>query len=84
VIAGEYAVTLTTAQHLPIIAAAKGRTDRRASAAADAVHRGEHHDPQRHEASIRRHAVRRLCAVRRRQTVLRDAQYFPVNTDVQL
>jgi ABC-type Fe3+ transport system substrate-binding protein len=83
VIAGEYAVTLTTAQHLPIIAALKG-----APVAAQPL------QPMPSTvASIMipkgtRHPFAAMLLVdyvlsAEGQTVLRDAQYFPVNEEVQ-
>jgi len=83
VIAGEYAITLTTAQHLPIIAATKGAPiaaqalqPMPATVASIMIPRGTKHS---HAAMLFVDYV--LSA--EGQTVLRDAQYFPVNEDVQ-
>jgi iron(III) transport system substrate-binding protein len=83
VIAGEYAITLTTAQHLPIIAATKGAPiaaqvlqPMPATVASIMIPKGTKHP---HAAMLFVDYV--LSA--EGQTVLRDAQYFPVNEDVQ-
>jgi len=83
VIAGEYAITLTTAQHLPIIAASKGAPiaaqvlqPMPATVASIMIPRGTKHP---YAAMLFVDYV--LSA--EGQTVLRDAQYFPVNEDVQ-
>lgn len=83
VIAGEYAITLTTAQHLPIIAATKG-----APIAAQVLQ-----PMPATVASIMipkrtKHPYAAMLFVdyvlsAEGQAVLRDAQYFPVNEDVQ-
>ena len=83
VIAGEYAITLTTAQHLPIIAASKG-----APIAAQVLQ-----PMPATVASIMipkrtKHPYAAMLFVdyvlsAEGQTMLRDAQYFPVNEDVQ-
>ena len=83
VIAGEYAITLTTAQHLPIIAASKGAPiaaqvlqPMPVTVASIMIPKGTKHP---HAAMLFVDYV--LSA--EGQTVLRDAQYFPVNQDVQ-
>jgi iron(III) transport system substrate-binding protein len=83
VIAGEYAITLTTAQHLPIIAAAKGAPiaaqvlqPMPATVASIMIPKRTKHP---HAAMLFVDYV--LSA--EGQGVLRDAQYFPVNDDVQ-
>ena len=83
VIAGEYAITLTTAQHLPIIAATKGAPiaaqalqPMPSTVASIMIPKGTKHP---HAAMLFVDYV--LSA--EGQTVLRDAQYFPVNEDVQ-
>ncbi len=83
VIAGEYWITLTTAQHLPIIAATKGAPiaaqvlqPMPSTVASIMIPKGTKHP---HAAMLFVDYV--LSA--EGQTVLRDAQYFPVNEDVQ-
>jgi ABC-type Fe3+ transport system substrate-binding protein len=83
VIAGEYAITLTTAQHLPIIAASKGAPiaaqvlqPMPATVASIMIPKRTKHP---HAAMLFVDYV--LSA--EGQSVLRDAQYFPVNEDVQ-
>jgi iron(III) transport system substrate-binding protein len=82
VIAGEYAITLTTAQHLPIIAATKGAPiaaqvlqPMPATVASIMIPKRTKHP---HTAMLFVDYV--LSA--EGQTVLRNAQYFPVNEDV--
>jgi len=83
VIAGEYPITLTTAQHLPIIAAAKGAPiapqvlEPMPSTVASIMIPKE----TKHPFAAMLFIDYILSA--RGQTVLRDAQYFPVNKDVQ-
>jgi len=83
VIAGEYAVTLTTAQHLPIIAALKGAPiaaqplqPMPSTVASIMIPKGTRHP---YAAMLFIDYV--LSA--EGQSVLRDAQYFPVNEEVQ-
>jgi len=83
VIAGEYAITLTTAQHLPIIAATKGAPiaaqvlqPMPSTVASIMIPRGT-----RHPFAAMLFVDYVLSA--EGQTVLRDAQYFPVNSEVQ-
>jgi iron(III) transport system substrate-binding protein len=83
VIAGEYSITLTTAQHLPIIAATKGAPispqvlqPMPATVASIMIPKRTTHP---HAAMLFVDYV--LSA--EGQTVLRDAQYFPVNENVQ-
>jgi ABC-type Fe3+ transport system substrate-binding protein len=83
VIAGEYAITLTTAQHLPIIAAAKGAPiaaqvlePMPSTVASIMIPKGT-----KHPFAAMLFVDYMLSA--QGQTVLRDAQYFPVNADVQ-
>jgi len=83
VIAGEYAITLTTAEHLPIIAATKGAPiaaqplqPMPSTVASIMIPRGTTHP---NAAML---FVDYILSAEG-QTVLRDAQYFPTNTDVQ-
>src|SRR5215471_4314939 len=83
VIAGEYAITLTTAEHLPIIAATKGAPIAAqplqplpSTVASIMIPRGTTHP---NAAML---FVDYILSAEG-QTVLRDAQYFPTNTDVQ-
>jgi iron(III) transport system substrate-binding protein len=83
VIAGEYAITLTTAQHLPIIAASKGAPiaaqvlqPMPSTVASIMIPKGIKHP---HAAMLFVDYV--LSA--EGQTVLARAQYFPVNSEVQ-
>jgi iron(III) transport system substrate-binding protein len=83
VIAGEYAITLTTAQHLPIIAATKGAPiaaqvlqPMPSTVASIMIPKGTKHP---HAAMLFVDYVLSSEG----QTVLRDAQYFPVNQEVQ-
>jgi iron(III) transport system substrate-binding protein len=83
VIEGEYAITLTTAEHLPVIAAGKGAPIAAqplqpvpATIASVMIPRGTRHP---HSAMLFIDYV----LSREGQTVLRDAQYFPVNTNVR-
>jgi len=83
VIAGEYAITLTTALHLPIIAASKGAPiaaqpllPMPSTVASIMIPKGTKHP---HAAMLFADYV--LSA--QGQTVLRDEQYFPVNSEVQ-
>lgn len=83
VIAGEYAITLTTAEHLPVIAASKGAPvgaqvlqPMPATVASIMIPKG----------TRRPHAAMLFIDYMlspEGQTVLRDAQYFPVNAKVQ-
>ena len=82
VIAGEYAVTLTTAQHLPIIAATKGAPiaaqvlqPMPSTVASIMIPKGTQHP---HAAML---FVDYMLSVEG-QTVLAKAQYFPVNEEV--
>jgi len=83
VVAGEYAITLTVAQHLPIIAASKGAPvaayplQPMPSAVASI------NDPQGDQESATPRCCSSITCSRGRQTVLRDGQYFPTNSDVQ-
>jgi len=83
VIAGEYAITLTTAEHLPVIAASKGAPvaaqvlqPMPATVASIMIPKGTRHP---HAAML---FVDYMLSPEG-QTVLRDAQYFPVNEKVQ-
>ena len=83
VIAGEYAVTLTTAQHLPIIAAAKGAPiaaqvlqPMPSTVASIMIPKGTTHP---HAAMLFVDYVLSSEG----QSVLARAQYFPVNEEVQ-
>lgn len=83
VIAGEYAITLTTAEHLPVIAASKGAPvaaqvlqPMPATVASIMIPKGTRHP---HAAML---FVDYMLSPEG-QTVLRDAQYFPVNDKVQ-
>jgi iron(III) transport system substrate-binding protein len=83
VIEGEYAITLTTAEHLPIIAAGKGAPiaaqplqPMPATVASIMIPRGARHP---HAAML---FIDYMLSPEG-QTVLRDAQYFPVNAKVQ-
>ena len=83
VIEGEYAITLTTAEHLPVIAAGKGAPVAAqplqpvpATVASIMMPRGIRHP---HAAML---FIDHMLSVQG-QTVLRDAQYFPVNANVQ-
>ena len=83
VIAGEYAVTLTTAQHLPIIAAAKGAPiaaqvlqPMPSTVASIMIPKGTTHP---HAAMLFVDYVLSSEG----QSVLAQAQYFPVNEEVQ-
>ena len=83
VIAGEYAVTLTTAQHLPIIAALKG-----APIAAQPLQPMPSTVASIMIPKATTHPFAAMLFVdyvlsAEGQTVLRDAQYFPVNQEVQ-
>jgi iron(III) transport system substrate-binding protein len=83
VIAGEYAITLTTAEHLPVIAASKGAPVAAqplqpvpATVASIMVPKGTRH-PNAAMLFID------YVLSPEGQTVLRDAQYFPVSAKVQ-
>ena len=83
VIAGEYAVTLTTAEHLPIIAAAKGAPiaaqplqPMPATVASIMI-------PKRAKHPYGAMLFVDYMLSAEGQTVLRNAQYFPVNSEVQ-
>lgn len=83
VIEGEYAITLTTAEHLPIIAAGKGAPiaaqplqPMPATVASIMIPRGARHP---HAAML---FIDYMLSPEG-QMVLRDAQYFPVNAKVQ-
>ncbi|HXJ02118.1 MAG TPA: extracellular solute-binding protein [Micropepsaceae bacterium] len=83
VIAGEYAVTLTTAQHLPVIAAAKGAPiaaqvlqPMPSTVASIMIPKGTTHP---HAAMLFVDYVLSSEG----QSVLAQAQYFPVNQEVQ-
>jgi iron(III) transport system substrate-binding protein len=83
VIAGEYDITLTTAEHLPVIAASKGAPIAAqplqpvpATVASIMVPKGARHP---HAAML----FIDYMLSQEGQSVLRDAQYFPVNAKVQ-
>ncbi len=83
VIAGEYAITLTTAEHLPVIAASKGAPIAAqplqpvpATVASIMAPKGVRHP---HAAML----FIDFMLSPEGQSVLRDAQYFPVNAKVQ-
>jgi iron(III) transport system substrate-binding protein len=83
VIAGEYAITLTTAEHLPVIAATKGAPVAAqplqpipATVASIMIPKGTRHP---HVAML---FIDYMLSPQG-QTVLRDAQYFPVSAKVQ-
>jgi len=83
VIAGEYAVTLTTAEHLPVIAAAKG-----APVAAQPLQPmpatvASIMTPKRAQHPHAAMLFIDYMLSAQGQRVLRDAQYFPVNSEVQ-
>jgi len=83
IVAGEYAITLTVAQHLPIIAASKGAPvaayplQPMPSAVASIMIPKGTKNP--HAAMLFVDYVLSADG----QTVLRDGQYFPTNSDVQ-
>src|SRR5262245_12112306 len=83
VVAGEYAITLTTALHLPIIAASKGAPvaaqplQPMPTAVASIMIPKRTRNP--HAAML----LVDYILSEQGQTVLRDSQYFPVNSDVQ-
>ena len=83
VIEGEYAITLTTAEHLPVIAAGKGAPIAAqplqpvpATVASIMISRGTRHP---HASML----FIDYMLSSEGQTVLRDAEYFPVNARVQ-